>query len=577
MFQPGLSYPGASMGSADPHFSRHVWFGRVERWGHWMLEAAVVLAVAWVTARYRFLDLEEIEIGGDALKVWEFARQLAHGGGLPDRFNHHTARLGLVLPTLLTQLVFGSKATTYFIGPLVATTVLHVVVYLLGRVASGPVAGVLAVVLLWVFPPMQRASSQILPEAYGPMFACSALLFAMLFALATRKWTRLGLLLGTGLLIYGAYASKMVYLYYAPGCAFIVWWGAARQKNSLTGFANAAPTQGRFARMQQLIARFVGFIRRHALGPPLILTFAVIGLIAIEGLLFSLVSDDAHRIAVVTKSHKSGGAKVIKEAVDFLALYTNSGREWQPMLFLGFPALLGVLAFAAHGLARLFALSLLIYLLLQTFVLRSVFPPVPWMEPHPRYLLATAAPFAVVVGMFGNEVVARGIAPLLRNTPLWLRTAAPLALLAGLLVFVSQGPGIDWQKLEKGLGKRDGWHRTQSKAELFTEAFEKGIPITTRTRYGKALTAAGAVYISPEHVLDKGRLPSNPRYIGKTKGMQYLAKVAGKDVREEVIRRERARECVIMTAQRYRHMTVKSRMEPECPPLPAPLDARLRN
>src|SRR5690606_29712415 len=92
-------------------------------WG--LHEALLVAALGTLVFYWRLLGLEPIEIGGDALKVWDFARQLAHGAELPTDFNHHIARFGMVVPVLLAQLVFGSHAWVYYAAPLAASVVLH--------------------------------------------------------------------------------------------------------------------------------------------------------------------------------------------------------------------------------------------------------------------------------------------------------------------------------------------------------------------------------------------------------------------------------------------------------------------
>src|SRR5690606_38329540 len=131
-------------------------------------------------------------------------------------------------PTMLSQWVFGTQATTYYIGPLVAAVLLHILVYLIGRKLSGPVAGAASVVLLLMFEPMARASSQILPEAFGPMYAAWAVYFALVYTDAKTLWGRWLSLFATGIGLIFAYGAKEVFLFYAPGVALIVWFGGAK-------------------------------------------------------------------------------------------------------------------------------------------------------------------------------------------------------------------------------------------------------------------------------------------------------------------------------------------------------------
>src|SRR5690606_14934339 len=190
------------------------WFARQERLRKalWIfLEVSVVVLCAGVAFLQRLLELEAIEVGGDALIVWEFARHLVMGGEFPETLNHHTSRFGLVIPTMLSQWVFGTQATTYYIGPLVAAVLLHILVYLIGRKLSGPVAGAASVVLLLMFEPMARASSQILPEAFGPMYAAWAVYFALVYTDAKTLWGRWLSLFATGIGLIFAYGAKEVF------------------------------------------------------------------------------------------------------------------------------------------------------------------------------------------------------------------------------------------------------------------------------------------------------------------------------------------------------------------------------
>lgn len=154
-------------------------------------EGMLVAAIGALVFFWRLAWLEPVEIGGDALKVWEFARQLLHGGDLPARLNHHLVRFGLVAPTWLAQLCFGSDAWVYYVAPLAAGVLLHLSVYGLARKLSGRFGGILAVALLLGFGEMVRPSSQILPELFGPAYISAAYLAALFYADAKSRGAQL--------------------------------------------------------------------------------------------------------------------------------------------------------------------------------------------------------------------------------------------------------------------------------------------------------------------------------------------------------------------------------------------------
>src|SRR5690606_21284640 len=145
-------------------------------------------------------------------------------------FNHHTSRFGIVAPVMLVQSIWGAQATSYYLAPLIASVVLHLCVYLIGRKLHGPVAGAIATVALLGFEPMIRPSSQVLPESFGPVFAMFAVYMALLATDKRSPRARMLALVLSAFGIFWAYAAKVVYLYYAPGIAFLVWFGTIEQE-----------------------------------------------------------------------------------------------------------------------------------------------------------------------------------------------------------------------------------------------------------------------------------------------------------------------------------------------------------
>lgn len=594
-------------------------------------EVLLVAALGTLVFYWRLLGLEQVEIGGDALKVWEFARQLAHGAGLPSEFNHHIARFGMVIPVLVAQLVFGSDAWVYYVAPLAASVVLHLSVYGIARKISGRFGGILAVVLLLGFGEMVRPSSQILPELFGPAYVCAAYLAALFYTDATGRRARVFWLALTALLLFGAYGSKISYLYYAPGAALLVWRGrrtplAASSTTSaldagaaagdadgadkatesaalVDGSANRATAAGsaeaeldeagggrtteaepsrrtvpRTPRWQALL-RFPGglwrWIEARGLKNAALLTGMVVACIAAEVLFYVVFTRHTSQLDVINETHGLSRSARVKELAGFFAIYQNAGAEWHKWLTVGFLAMLGLAATARDRRASLIVISLVVYLFLQTFILRKFNPPIPWIRPHPRYLLAVAAPLMIVIGAFVHEASARVASKIgaLRRRPT-LRHA--LSGVFGLVVLLSTASELR-EGWDKRWTQRHAFFTTQRNQEVLSEAFAQGIPIVTKMPGAKPLRAAGSLYIHPRLLMIDGELrPYRDFQARAAKGLFYLARevaepgVKRKPIDREVAERTRKRRCVIELSQRYRFLTGRIRLPSGCAPLAAP-------
>ncbi len=542
-------------------------------WG--LSELALVALIASVVCVTRLLDLEEIEVGGDALKVWEFARGLLNGSGLPDKFDHHTSRFGLVLPTLLTQRFFGSGATTYFIGPVVASVTLHVFVYLIGRLLSGPLAGVLSVLFLLQFSPMQRGSSQILPETFGPAYVAMAYYAALIHVRArTGFWRHVTLGLA-GAFLFFAYGAKESYLYFAPGLAFLIWFGSSSDEPRADEPRESdlpAPEEGtsRFRRV------FV-WAKKKRLIVPAVLTLVVVGLIVLESVFLNATTGAGGRLSVVSSSHGvvTKDRFLIRQFSDFFLLYTQAPHEWTAALVGGGLATLGLMAFGRDKRSRFYALGLVLFVLLQTFVVRKLNPLVPWTEPHPRYLLAMGGSIAVALGVFsvdaGTEILrrfSRGPKGPVRSGFFRL-----LLLLLSAALIAQAGATLPKRWAEEW-GTRGAWEKAKKTSEQLTQVFKDGHPIVSESLDGKPAWAAAALYIDPHLLMSQGRILPSKAFLRKRGKGRYVARVlAGtqgrtlKRVDALVDKRMRSRRCAVVLNQTVRFVRGKMTVQQICPSL----------
>ncbi len=539
-----------------------------------IVEGTLVASLLVVVLAWRALWLEQIEIGGDALKVWEFARQIASGGGIPHQFNHHTARFGLVIPAVIAQWIGGSSAAMYFAAPLAASVALHGAVYLITRKISGIFGGTLAVVLLLLFPDTVRMSSQILPELFGPTYTCLALLTALYYCEAKSRRAQLAWLYATGAFLFLAYGARISFLYYAPGCAFLVWNGS---------FGHAPPTEkGRLRRrLDQLAqhARWGALVRwgqRMRVGDVALLTLMVVVGLGLESIFYSLWTEETSQLAVINKTHVGSARIAYRSAGDFFRLYTGSGMLWQSALLLGAFSALGLLAVARDRRAIFVVLTVLIYFFLNTFVLRKLNPPIPWMRPLVRYLLAAVPLIAILIGAFVNEAFAVAHARLSRWRPRGGRLLPPFAwsivVSAALVVYCGTRVRTAWA----AQWPRGGIETARRTSEVLSKAFAEGVPIVTASKGAKPLRAAGSVYIDAALMKQGDSLPKYSVYQDSAGRVRYYAKGAAshksarskKLVASEVERRYGARQCVVILTQRDRFMTRVDASRPDCAELP---------
>lgn len=567
VFPRSLELGMSRLATAAQRFRGLSWLGF---WG--LHEALLVAALGTLVFYWRLLGLEPIEIGGDALRVWDFARQLAHGAELPTDFNHHIARFGMVVPVLLAQLVFGSDAWVYYVAPLAASVVLHLSVYGVARSVSGRFGGILAVILLLGFREMIRPSSQILPELFGQAYTCAAFFTALVYTRASSRRGRLIWLALTALLLFGAYGSKISYLYFAPGVALLVWRGRAEPApREAAPQATSSHREGGHA-----LRRLWRWLGARGLYDPLLLTGMVVGCIALESLFYVVFTSHTSQLAVINETHGLSRKAQVKELAGFFAMYRNAGAEWHMWLGLGFLSMLGLTAVRRDRRASLLVAGVLVYFFLNTFVLRKLNPPIPWTNPHPRYLLAVAAPLMIVVGAFVHEAGASLVArSRLLSGSSKLRSGLSFLLCTALLAVTAQDVRAQY---DKRWNKRHPIQLADRLQSELSAAFAAGIPIVTKVRSAKPLRAAGSVYIEPRLLELEGKLADSRQFQGRvSRDIRYLAKEMGgaskkerRALDAEVQRRVKRRRCVIELGQRYRFLTGRTRMPKNCQPLTAP-------
>jgi hypothetical protein len=435
----------------------------------WAPELAVLFGVALFATTYRLVHLEPIEIGGDALNKWHFARQWFHDFSFADvEWTHHLTRLGVNVPLGIGQLLFGRAAIGYHFAAVFASTATAVFIYTAGRLAHGYSVGIAGALWAVSFPSWERAGSQITPDAYGAAWA--ALAMVLLLVYARQRAPRRGYLIASSIALFWAYLAKEPLAFFVPGAVLATWIVTRRLWDAAI-----------YAGVQLL-------------------------LLALETLFYRAVSEHSSRFDVVSGTHGKR-LNAISSLLGVFGRYENLESYWYWLLV---PALAGALLLPL--LTRDRRVYVVIgfpasFFFLYTFSIRGVNPLRLWTRFLTRYLDAGVPFSALLASLFGVVLVERAVARFLPATSARLERATralPWAA-AALLCCAALG-----NYLLHPIKADDPLRRTPRYARILTDAFRRGIPIVARgseeMRY-KALKAAYMVYIDDELLLENGKLP----------------------------------------------------------------------
>ncbi len=445
----------------------------------WRAEAALVVGVVAFSVVVRFLLLEPVEIGGDALNKWQFVREWFYAFDFRQvEWNHHLTRMGVNLPLAVIQAVFGRHAPVYHVAAIVAATAAALFVYVAGRLADGRAVGLFAAIWSVLFPAWVRAGSQVSPDSFGAAWGLLGLVGLLQYERAARRpraW-----LVASAVCMFGAYLAKEPLVFFVPGALVAVW----------------------------LLKRRPLDVAIYAAVP--------LALLALETLFYRTVSDHSSRFAIVSTTH---GKKpfVVDSVLDAFGRFSALPGYWYPPLVLLLAGAVGLPPLARNRRSWAVVCVPLGFFLCYTFAFRRLSPLTLWTRFIPRYFDA-AAPFAVLAAVLFVVIALRRLSE--RYTPALgpvvarherFGPHAAVALLAviALLVYVANPPAFDHP-----------WRETSRFESTLTGAYERGVPMVTKGANGyKALKAAYSVYIDDEVLVQNGRLPRYARAYGKSDRM----------------------------------------------------------
>ncbi len=187
----------------------------------------IIAYLVLFTLAFRLLSLMMIHTGVDERDYWFSARRLLLG--LPyDDVQHRTIRFAVIIPVLAAQALLGTHPNVYYVVPLLLSLIQVALIYRIGLRLHGRTAGLLAALMLALFPYMIRGGSQIRPDIYSLTYILGSLVFFLAYVREEQRRTR-NLVLSS-ILLFVAYQAKITNLYFVPGFfAAILLFGRGRR------------------------------------------------------------------------------------------------------------------------------------------------------------------------------------------------------------------------------------------------------------------------------------------------------------------------------------------------------------
>jgi dolichyl-phosphate-mannose-protein mannosyltransferase len=411
-------------------------------------DAALATSLVLVNLYCRWVRLEPIENGGDPLDAWFIVRQWAHAGNAATAtLNHHSARFGMHWLTWLDQALFGTDPRYYYVPQLFASCACVGLVYLLGRQVSGRVAGVLSAAWLMQYDQFHSASCQLRRGIFETMYVLAAVNCVVRFLAATTARSQQRWLVACACFAFLGYLTELPALYIAPGVALAVW------------------------------------LSRRSARDVLLFAGVLFALFLLETAAYSLFTKYWGRLGVLTSRHgQIGMIDAMVEPVPFsylLERFTDA-RPGVKLVYFAFFVSGPLAVWRGQPRVRAVALAGLAYVLLQTFLVRSIHPLLVFEKNHDRYLLLGIPPAIVV-----TVAVALGVATwaLGRVGPALMpgargrfqKWAAPAGAvgLAGVLAF------LVWDA-EKNRSEPHPLAEIERTYGLVNDALARGLPIVAR-------------------------------------------------------------------------------------------------
>lgn len=547
---------------------------------HWQ-DVVIVTALCALSLWVRRLTLWDIEGGGDAVRKWFFVKQWAYANSFREiPWNHHMSRVGINAWAYLTQQLWGTDAAVYFIAPVVAATAGVVFCYKLGQELGGRFAGLIAALWFTTTESMERAGSQLLPEAFEAAYVAGAVYFFLWYLRyqGSVKWRRV--LLGlVGVLLFGAYLTKVSNLLFVPGILIAGW--------------------------------FCGGNRRDLL----MLTAGLVAGFLLETLWYNVFTEYTSQFAIISESHRGGTVKsvlrTVKTGADSVAGVGSGGGRgggaaaphtekvldlmsllwklleryqvvWESIkfpLFLFLGASIALSVFAQQPAVKVITIIVFVQLFCTTFAIRQFSPIKVWLSNEPRYMIVLCPLLFATNAAFFVELARRaGKALSARLSGRWLAlprlrrwSSATLPYLALVCTFVLCGliakryydtnakRALEWDVPLRGV--------RMSQYSL-SNAYIRGLPIVEkRSKDKKALQLIYSIYLQDKLIQRGGQLPSFEKAVERLDGSyDWLSKAPRAYSADAQAKIKGDRSCAYVThiRGRYLNKSPDQKLNPRC-------------
>jgi len=178
----------------------------------------VILLLFVISIGVRFITAEYVDIGGDNVWRWTSARDLFEGVGY-HQWTHHNMRWAIMMPLWGVLGLLGKNPGVYYILPILVASIGTVFFYLIGRQLHSAVFGVVAALLVVVFPQMVQTGSQNWPS----VFQFTSIAIAVWAILAWHEKQRASLLLLAAVFFFYSWGARTSAVYYFPGLLLLIW------------------------------------------------------------------------------------------------------------------------------------------------------------------------------------------------------------------------------------------------------------------------------------------------------------------------------------------------------------------
>jgi uncharacterized membrane protein len=426
------------------------------------------------TVAVRLATLPMVETGGDAIGYWLFIRQALLGHMPPiATWDHRTVRWGVTGVGWLLARVFGTHPFCYYLAPLCIAATGSACLFALARRLSTRNVAFWCVVTAVVFPPFVQSGGQLMPGVFSAAYVLGSVLCLMVSVQAQHR--RILWAAASGGCLFLAYLTKLPNVLFIPGLV-----GASLLLRA--GWSRIAAAGTAF-----LIPCLIeNAIYRVAFGRPL------------------------GRLSFIIENHLKVDTKPLASWWELLERYTGLDGAWE-LLFYAFSTALVISGVRHRKVGRQQLALLLIpssFLLLTGLGVKSWDPLMPVQPFRDRYLIVAAPLMILSVFLCAESTTSVPCLALPSGNELSgaVRRLTLVWAFAGVML-----PEVGWS--EHPL-------RLLPKYRAMTlEAFEKGIPIISRSYRGKPLWVVQSLFWNP---VDFPAYPLTPPPVHRVGRTYYL-------------------------------------------------------